>query len=127
MHWLVRTRDHPEVMASARTKHSAWSETEDEEEDEAGEDEGAEEAEAEAEADDWSASQLVYAHLPPSQRQRDQAARRRRPPPKAYASRNFYQVVPMSEILFSVPVFPADVWEIEDPDCLLISEHGWGM
>ena len=33
----------------------------------------------------------------------------------------------ISEIFFSVPVFPTDVWDIEDPSSFQLCEHGWGM
>ena len=70
---------------------------------------------------------LVYQHLPPSQRERDQAAARHRPPPKSYRTRNFYQVKRIDEILFAVPIFPVDVWDIEQPEQFRVCEHGWGM
>ena len=71
---------------------------------------------------------LYYAHLPPSQRQKDEAAKKRRRPPKAYESRNFYQVVPLSQLLFQVPIFPADLREDPlDATSFLLNRYGWGI
>ena len=35
--------------------------------------------------------------------------------------------MPISEILFSVPIFPANVWELDDPGAFLLNEYGWGF
>ena len=43
------------------------------------------------------------------------------------ASQDFYQVVPIDEILYAVPVFPADLEEMDDPEAMLLCEHGWDM
>lgn len=55
-----------------------------------------------------------------------------RAPPQVYKSRDFYrdfyQVVPIDDILFSVPIWPADLWDdLTDPARFLLNEHGWGM
>ena len=80
-----------------------------------------------ADDDSWRLLRLVYAHLPPSERHRVEYARKRRAPPKACTTRNFYQVMRVSEILFSVPIFPADLADVDDPACFLLNEYGWGF
>ena len=37
------------------------------------------------------------------------------------------QVLPIEEILSRAPVFPADIWDIDDPEAFLLCEVGWGM
>ena len=71
---------------------------------------------------------LVYAHLPANQRDKDEYARRGRGPPKAYPTRNFYQVKPISEILFRQGIFPVDIWDIDDPKSFFLAgEEAHGM
>ena len=76
-------------------------------------------------------TELVYALLPASQRDRDEARRKkRRRGQQSYATRNFYEVVPVSEILFSVPIWPAkldSVGDMYDPKRFLLNEYGWGL
>ena len=64
---------------------------------------------------------IVYAHLPPNQRDRDVAAARGRAPPKAYASRNSYQLKPIEDICFRIPLWPADIWDYINPTRFLLS------
>ena len=49
--------------------------------------------------------------------------------PWRYPTRNFYQVMPISEILFAVPIWPAErnEWLSDDPQSFLINRYGWGM
>ena len=75
----------------------------------------------------WRLPRLVYEHLPPSQRERDEAVRKGKEPPKAHRSRNFYQIKSISEILFHVPIFPVDLSNSIDPECFLLCVDGWGM
>ena len=65
--------------------------------------------------------------LPASGHVSGSASKKPRAPPLSYASRSFYQVMPVSEILYRVPVFPADIWDIEDPAQFVLAEHGWGL
>ena len=44
-----------------------------------------------------------------------------------YSTRNFYQVKPISEILFRQGVFPADTWGIDDPASFFLAEEAHGM
>ena len=98
------------------------------------EDEGAEDGEvgeegeeAEEPETEWRMRRLVYAPLPPNQRDRDEYARQGKGAPKAYRTRNFYQVMPISEILFRQGVFPEDIWDIDDPASLWLAEEAHGM
>ena len=122
---------------------------EEEQADEADEAEEAEEAEA-----DWRMPRLLYAHLPPNERDREayerelQALRDRLEQAtseaeaalakralekriekgcKMYKTRNFYQVKPISEALFRQGVFPEDIWDIDDPASFLLAEEAHGM
>ena len=79
------------------------------------------------EADDWRMLRLVYQHLPPNQRERDEHTRRGWDEPKSYPTRNFYQVKPISKILFRQGVFPVDIWDIEDPACVVLVDDFMGM
>ena len=46
---------------------------------------------------------------------------------KMYATRNFYQVLPISDILFRAGVFPEDIWDIDRPAAFLLAEDAHGM
>jgi hypothetical protein len=71
---------------------------------------------------------LVYAHLPANRRDLDEYARTGRERDRqVYESRNFYQVKPISEILFRQGVFPEDIWDIDDPASFWLAEEGHGM
>jgi hypothetical protein len=86
-----------------------------------------EEAESDDEDTSWRLPELVYAHLPPNQHDRDYATRRGKAPPKMYATRNFYQIKRIDEIRYRTPLFPSDLWDIDHPERFLLCEDGWGM
>jgi hypothetical protein len=69
----------------------------------------------------------TYAHLPASQRQCDEAEEQGKPPPKSYRTKNFYQVVPIHDILYRVPMVPTDLEDIEDPAHLFLALDLWGI
>ena len=69
---------------------------------------------------------FVYAHLPPSQRERDERERKGRDPPKSKATA-FYQVLDLQEVLYGAPLLPEDMYDLEDPDRLLFVPELWDM
>ena len=74
---------------------------------------------------------IVYAHLPPNQRDRDVAAARGRAPPKAYASRNSYQLKPIEDICFRIPLNHSGLQIFGtiyiNPTRFLLVADAWGL
>ena len=101
--------------------------SESETDEESGEESEGEDAQSDAGDESWRLPELVYAHLPANQRDRDEAARKGKGDIRCYASRNFYQVMPIQEIRCRATLFPADVWDIDDPERFLLCADGWGM
>ena len=78
--------------------------------------------------DSWERPHLVYgyAYRPPKQKDRDESKRKGEEPPKMYATRDFYQVKPISEILFKVGIMPYEAWDY-DPTEFVQCRNCWGM
>ena len=103
-----------------------------------------EETDEETEADDFSATAtraaaaamapddschlktLVYQHLPASQRQKNDAERQGRKE-LSHATRNFYQVMSIQDILFRTPLWPVDLFDIEQPKEFYLNADMWGL
>ena len=82
--------------------------------------------------DDWAPPLLAFAHLPANQRQKDEHAEKKKKKPMLkdlgnYKQTTFYQVMPIREILYRVPIMPAKRSDLDDPSAFILEEFGWGF